>query len=387
MRRIGTRIGFGLAAVILAALFSEAAGRGDVPRWTAGQNEGYSFQVRRLSARVLLVYGGPGSVSVHSVAIASSRGIVVVDTNISPRIASGVKDIFRREFGRDDFRYVVNTHSDSDHCWGNAAFAGTEIVAQELAADVLKGIRRDPGKALGAEVEYSRAAIDGWKESLAGQSLSPQEGKALQQKIDHEEALLTEYRGPFAFAAPTISFQDRLTIDLGDRTLVLRYYGRAHREGDTIVTVPEEGLVLTGDLRFDFSLGYSSDPAVVPQPAFDVPRWLEVLDEVLAEPEKLNWVVLSHHFDPWKPAELAARRDYLASLWAAVGQARDSGGTLEDLLKTWTLEAKFPRALSWNLQWAPDEPLKPEDRTRFHENLIKIFWRSRPAAGPRPPAR
>ncbi len=334
-----------------------------------------SFEVRRLSPRVLLVYGGPGSVSVHSIALASRRGIVVIDTNISPRIASGVKDIIQRAFGRDDFRYVVNTHSDADHCWGNAAFAGTEIIAQERAADVLKGITRSPGEALRTEIEYSQAAVAQWKERLAGRDLSPQEEEALRRKIDEEEALLAEYRGEFVFAAPTIAFQDRLTVDLGDLTLVLRYYGRSHKEGDTIVTVPEEGLVLTGDLRFDFSLGYSSDPAVVPERTFDVPRWLEVLDEVLREPDKLRWVVLSHHLDPWTPADLTTRRDYLQALWAAVGRAQDSGASLEGFLKTWTLEAKFPRALSWNLQWAPDEPLKPAERIRCHENLIKIFWR------------
>ena len=49
---------------------------------------------------------------------------------------------------------------------------------------------------------------------------------------------------------PTLTFSDRLTIDLGgDRgDLVLQYHGRGHTEGDIIAWLPRHKILFAGDL-------------------------------------------------------------------------------------------------------------------------------------------
>ncbi len=47
---------------------------------------------------------------------------------------------------------------------------------------------------------------------------------------------------------PTDTFDDKLTLDLGDRRVELRYLGRGHTAGDIVVWLPEERICFAGDL-------------------------------------------------------------------------------------------------------------------------------------------
>ena len=49
---------------------------------------------------------------------------------------------------------------------------------------------------------------------------------------------------------PTLTFSDRLTIDLGGERgdLVLQYCGRGHTEGDIVAWLPRQGILFAGDL-------------------------------------------------------------------------------------------------------------------------------------------
>lgn len=47
---------------------------------------------------------------------------------------------------------------------------------------------------------------------------------------------------------PNIVFKDYLRIYLGDMPIDLHYFGRGHTDGDIVIHLPEERLVVTGDL-------------------------------------------------------------------------------------------------------------------------------------------
>ena len=47
---------------------------------------------------------------------------------------------------------------------------------------------------------------------------------------------------------PTHTFDDEMTIQLGNRTVELRYLGRGHTTGDLVVWLPEERICFAGDL-------------------------------------------------------------------------------------------------------------------------------------------
>jgi glyoxylase-like metal-dependent hydrolase (beta-lactamase superfamily II) len=47
---------------------------------------------------------------------------------------------------------------------------------------------------------------------------------------------------------PTDTFTDAMSIDLGDRVVELRYFGRGHTAGDVVAWLPDEGILFGGDL-------------------------------------------------------------------------------------------------------------------------------------------
>jgi cyclase len=123
---------------------------------------------------------------------------------------------------------ALNTHANPDHCFGNELLpTSTEIYASATAA---------------AEME----------------TLSPQMMQALKSAPGMPPELadfVAHAFGPFDFAgitvrAPTATFEGRLDLQLGDRTISFLELGPAHTGGDTIVHVPGASTVFTGDLLF-----------------------------------------------------------------------------------------------------------------------------------------
>ena len=47
---------------------------------------------------------------------------------------------------------------------------------------------------------------------------------------------------------PTDTFEQHMTIDLGNRTVELRYLGRGHTSGDLVVWLPDDRILFAGDL-------------------------------------------------------------------------------------------------------------------------------------------
>src|SRR5436305_7980941 len=66
----------------------------------------------------------------------SNAGLVVgdeesllIDTLWDLRLTRRMLDGFARYVERAPIKWLVNTHGDSDHCWGNQLVSGAEIIA------------------------------------------------------------------------------------------------------------------------------------------------------------------------------------------------------------------------------------------------------------------
>ncbi|QIP87274.1 MBL fold metallo-hydrolase [Streptomyces sp. Tu 2975] len=108
-------------------------------------------------------------------------------------------------------RTVVNTHHHGDHTYGNAVFLPEAVVVghEECRSEVL----------------------------AAGRQL-------------HLIWPRTDF-GDIRITAPTVTYSDRLTVHVGDVEARLLHPGTvAHTTGDTIVHLPRQGIVFTGDLIF-----------------------------------------------------------------------------------------------------------------------------------------
>jgi len=260
-----------LLVLALVALASPAAP--DVPDT--------SYTVTRLSDRVIVV----DCRDVNVTAIAADSGLVVIDTNRSPAVMQRLRRAIEEEFGRQDFRYVVNTHGDADHSSGNPAFPSVPLVThRDYAAFVLHAM----ASTLRNEwIQTSRLE----KARTRYKALDPQsqEAEELRARISTLDSASADQREGRAPRTPAIAFEDSLRLDLGDLTLELRFCGQAHTNHDIVVYVPEEKLLVAGDL-----ICSPQSPCFRINAMADVPRLVRELGGLLQREAGLETVVPGH---------------------------------------------------------------------------------------------
>lgn len=315
------------------------------------------FRIQKLSERVLVLTEDSPMENII-VAMASKKGLVVVDVSGSPYTAAIIRKIVEREFGRNDFAYVIDTHHHWDHAWGNQVFSDTKIIGHE---NCVENIRRDGASIDQTVANFSRNLND-VKERLKNLDPNSEEAKEL---LKREQFLDRVHRGlseGFVATPPTITFNDRLTLDLGDLTLKLYYFGRAHSGSDILIQVPEEELLLTGDLFLD--IGWL--PLFAGQPVLDIPRWIDVLSDVLDGEDRVTRVIPGHR-KIWTREKLDMWREYIVDLWEGVNKAKAEGLSIDEVLARFPLEEKF---LYLKELGHTDEAL-----VRFQTRNVEAFWR------------
>jgi glyoxylase-like metal-dependent hydrolase (beta-lactamase superfamily II) len=311
-------------------------------------------QVTRISDRILVL--NASTMENNVIAIASERGLVVVDSTGVPSTARRLREIIREEFGRDDFAYLINTHYHWDHSWGNMAFPEAKTVGHELC---IRRMREDEGRMDQTVASFQRNQEESRKRL---RDLDPSSDEAERTRIFLEEVerSLLDYTEGFRMLPPQISFNDSLVLDMGDLTLNMVYFGRSHSGADIFIHIPEEGLLLTGDIFLDgrwLPLFSTAGP-------LDIPRWIEVLDRFLAD-DNIRQVIPGHqHF--WPRARLELWRDYIRDLWQGVRSAKQEGLRLDQVLE------RFP--LGREYFYLKDLNHTDQELERFQERNVRAFW-------------
>ena len=119
---------------------------------------------------------------------------------------------------------------------------------------------------------------------------------------------------------PDETFDESLAIDLGSIQVKLIKLGPAHSPGDIMAWLPEQKLIITGDMAFHQRL----------LPIFeetDTAAWIETWDKFAA----LGAVhVIPGHGEPTNMEEVTKyTRDYLVYLREKIGEVIDEGGDLQ----------------------------------------------------------
>ncbi len=142
---------------------------------------------------------------------------------------------------------------------------------------------------------------------------------------------------------PTMTFRDKLTIDLGgDRgDLVLEHVGRGHTEGDIVAWIPKHGIVFAGDLVESQAALYTGD-------AFHFDWAADTLDRVkaLGAQQLIGGRGAIARGRDQVAAAIEQTRDFLLTMQRTVGEAHRSGGTLKDAFAA-THEALAPKYGKW----------------------------------------
>ena len=222
----------------------------------------------------------------------SNAGLIVgdgtsllVDTLFDLRLTRRMLDTLADHTRAAPIRTVVNTHANGDHCYGNALVGDAEIVASTATADEMHHV---PPALLAALTADPGAAGD----------------------------LFRAFFGEFEFEGielrpPDRTFDGRLELEVGGRVVELVEVGPAHTAGDTLVVVPDAGVVYTGDILF-----VGGTPIVWAGP---LSNWVAACDLMLAM--DVDTVVPGHGRVTDKSGVVAVR-DYLVFVEAEAAACR-----------------------------------------------------------------
>lgn len=123
---------------------------------------------------------------------------------------------------------------------------------------------------------------------------------------------------------PTTTFSDAMTVYLGNRRVEIKQIGRAHTAGDSVIWVPDEQVMFSGDIVEYKSACYCGDGHFA--------DWGGTLDAIKAyNPEAIapgrgDALVGYDHVD----AALASTRDFVESTYAPAARVAARGGDLKE---------------------------------------------------------
>jgi cyclase len=252
-------------------------------RQAAAQHPGYDARVtpfarglHELGSRCYAYLQPDGSWGWSNAGLVVGDGAsLLVDTLFDLKLTAAMLDAMAPVRATAPISTVVNTHANGDHCYGNQLVQGAEIVASTATA----GEMGDVSPAM-----------------LAGLSAAPGElGE-----------MFRGFFGAFDFTGieltlPTRTFDGRLDLDVGGRTVSLIEVGPAHTRGDTLVHVPDARTVYTGDILF-----IGGTPVVWAGP---LSSWIAACDLMLGMDVE---TVVPGHGPVTDKRGVAAVRDYLA---------------------------------------------------------------------------
>lgn len=223
-------------------------------------------------------------------AVVGDEAVLCVDARATPTAAAEWVAALREVAGGKPIEYLALTHYHAVRVLGASAFGARHVVVHEHTRQWI----------------HTRGQQD------------------FESELRRFPRLFRDVESVPGLTFPDVSFADRLTVDLGNRLVELRWLGGGHTTGDTAVWVPEGRVLFAGDLVEARAAPYMGDAAIQ--------EWFTgTLDGVLAlRPEALV---------PGRGPALRGddvrrgveeTRAYLRTLWEAVAPVRRRGGSLRE---------------------------------------------------------
>jgi glyoxylase-like metal-dependent hydrolase (beta-lactamase superfamily II) len=224
--------------------------------------------------------------------IGGTNSVLVVETGMGPGNAETVLK-FAADYARGRKLYLTTTHFHPEHAFGAHEFAGQAMFLINAA-----------------QAQDLKVKGPGYLEMFKGL------GESVARRLKGVELV-----------TPDVVYDTSYDLDLGGRVVQLRAVGRAHSQGDQVVTVPDAGVMFTGDLV------EAGQFAIFPWfPPYDTDvsgtRWIGVMQRLADESPR---VVVPGHGDVGGPQLLADTRDYLQLLRDETWVRRDSAMSEETI--------------------------------------------------------
>jgi len=301
------------ALAVLAWAVTSATARAQLPTAPPGaEHDGKAFTFTRIAEGVYHAVGtGRMAVGANATAIINDEDVMLVDSHVSPA-AAWVLLTELREITPKPVRYVVNTHFHYDHAHGNQVYgAGVEIIGHEFTRAALASGVSKSSASYGGLLRVLRQRDDSLRRMVsAARTDSAREAasRALRQVQLYQQAVDAVTPVP-----PNVTLSQQLTLIRGRREIRIVFLGRGHTGGDVLVHLPNERILVTGDL-VGSGLPYLGDGYM--------DEWAATLERLPA----LEWdVMLPGHGAPVRdrsrPLQLATLlRDYHRQATALLDQ-------------------------------------------------------------------
>lgn len=258
--------------------------------------------------------------------IIGDDAVLVADTQATPAMAA---DVIRRirEVTDKPIRYVVLTHYHAVRVLGASAYGAEHILASQDTYDLIVE-RGEQDKA---------SEIGRFPRLFAGVETVPP-----------------------GMTWPTMTFTGKMTLWLGKLEVQLLQLGRGHTKGDTVVWLPGEGALLSGDLVEFGATPYAGDAYFK--------DWPKTLENVAAlEPKAL---VPGRGAALTTPEEvskgLSETRDFISDVYSNVQKGVDAGKDLNAVYKD-TFAAMKPKYGHWVIF----DHCMPFDVTRCYDEVTQ----------------
>jgi glyoxylase-like metal-dependent hydrolase (beta-lactamase superfamily II) len=254
--------------------------------------------------------------------IIGDDAVLVADTQATPAMAA---DVIRRirEVTDKPIKYVALTHYHAVRVLGASAYQPEQILASQDTYDLI----------------VERGEQD--KASEIGRF------PRLFQNLETVPAGLTW---------PTMTFTGKMTLWLGKLEVQLLQLGRGHTKGDTVIWLPKERAMLSGDLvEFD-ATPYAGDAYFK--------DWPQTLNNIAV----LGPLALVPGRGPALRGEeqvqkgLQVTRDFISDVWASVKAGADAGRDLRNVY-----EETFAKLQPKYGEWVIFNHCMPFDVTRAYD--------------------
>jgi len=273
--------------------------------------------------------------------VVGDDAVMVIDTQATPVMA---RDVIRRirEVTDKPIRYVVLSHYHAVRVLGASAYEPEQVIASRDTYDLI----------------VERGEHD------------------MRSEIERFPRLFRAVESVPGLTWPTMVFDKRLTLWLGSLQVELMQLGRGHTKGDTVVWLPQEKIMFSGDLVEFGATPYCGDAYLN--------DWPETLDAIAAlAPAKL---VPGRGASLTTPADVKAGLDgtraFVTAMYDHVRRAAKEGKDLRTAYRE-TYDALKPRFGHWvifdhclpfDVSRAYDEATKFPDPRIWTAERDKEMW-------------
>lgn len=220
----------------------------------------------------------------NSAFVVTKAGVLLFDTGSSTAIGESIKKVIAGVTNQP-VRWIINSHAHGDHWLGNAVFKDTveAIYASEQVTKIIAN-----------------------------------EG---QTWVDRFMRMTKGATGQSIIVVPDSLVNERTEIVLGSKRVLLFPSGSSHSPGDILMWLPEEKVLVAGDVIYSDRMPSTFDP--------NLSQWVNLLDKIKTmQPE----VVIPGHGNVTDLQGVIRLRNLLQAFWTAVEQAYDEGKTDYEML-------------------------------------------------------